>query len=116
MDCSCVLSIDGPVVTQETMQVFLSNETCPNVSLQIQIDKIQNIAPLTYELTVSSSDGCVLQVCPMLVSPGERVLTITLLDGVDYNAVLEVSNDCGSDSTIVPIQPRGKICTVLYLV
>ena len=97
--------------TQETLQVFFTTkETCPNVSLLIQIDEIQNIATLTYELTVSSSDGCVLQECPMLVS--ERIPIITLKDGMDYNATLVVSNDCGSWNITVPIQPRGKICTL----
>ena len=88
-------------------------ETCPNVSVVLQLDEIEGIG-LTYELTVSSSDGCVLQECPMLLSPGERILKNALLNGVDYTATLVVSNDCGSDSTTVPLQPSlsckyGKI-------
>ena len=87
---------------------FISGqEICPDVSATIQITQVVGIG-LTYELTVSSSDGCVLQECPMLVSPGERLLNITLTDDIEYNATLVVSNDCGSDNTTVSIQPEGE--------
>lgn len=86
---------------------FLSNqEFCPNVSVVIQVNRLEGLG-LTYALTVSSSDGCVLQNCPTMVSPGDN-LNITLMDGVYYNATLVVSNDCGNDSTTVPIQPDGE--------
>ena len=96
------------MVTTEHLRVLPINdqESCPNVSIRIQVDEIQDIAPLTYTLNVSSSDGCVLPECPMLVSPGERVLNMTLLNGVNYTAMLTVSNDCGSNSTIVSF-PAG---------
>ena len=95
------------MVPRGLLQYFISSqENCPsNVSVLIQFDEIQNLATLTYQLSVLSSDGCALQVCPMLLTPGERVMTVTLLDRVDYNATLMVSNDCGSDNTTVPIRP-----------
>lgn len=97
---------DAPVVTQTSLQYYIrSQESCPNISVLIQIDEIQDIATLTYELTVSSSDSCALPECPMQLNPGERVLTITLLNGVNYTATLEVSNDCGTGNTTVSIQP-----------
>ena len=71
----------------------------------IQVDEIQDIAPLTYKLNVSSSDGCVLQECPMMLSRGQRILTITLMNGVHYTATLEVSNYCGINQTTLLIQP-----------
>ena len=100
---------DRPTVSKRSLRYLFDapQGSCPNVSVTIQIDNIEDVAPLTYELTVSSSAGCVLQKCPMVVSPGERVLTVTLLEGVDYTATLEASNDCGPSSTTVPIRP-GK--------
>ena len=83
---------------------FINQETCPYVSVVLQLEEIEGIG-LNYELTVSSSDGCALQECPMLLSPGERILENALLNGVDYIATLVVSNDCGSDSTTVLLQP-----------
>ena len=105
--------IDRPEVTQGMLQhvVITGDENCPNVSVLILIGEIQDIAPLTYKLTVSSSDGCALQECPMLLSPGQRTLTLTLLNGVNYTATLEVSNGCGSNSTTVLIHPEGKDVT-----
>ena len=88
--------------------VIMGNESYPNVSVLILINETQGVVPLTYELNVYSSDGCVLQECPMLLNPGQKTLTVTLMDGEDYNATLVVSNDCGSDSTTIPIQPEGK--------
>jgi len=95
------------VVPQGSLQYFISSqENCPsNVSVLIQFDEIQNLATLTYQLSVLSSDGCALQECPMLLTPGERVMTVTLLDRVDYTATLNVSNDCGSGNTTIPIRP-----------
>ena len=100
---------DPPAISERSLQYLIDDAkgSCPNVSVTIQIDDIKDVAPLTYELTVSSSAGCMLQKCPMVVNPGERVLTVTLLEGVDYTATLEVSNDCGPSSTTVPIRP-GK--------
>ena len=87
---------------------FINNQgICPNVSAVIQLDEVAGIG-LTYELSLLSSYGCVLQDCPMLVRPGRRVLNITLMDGENYTAMLVVSNDCGSDSTAVLIQPGGE--------
>ena len=87
---------------------FINNQgNCPSVSAVIQLDEVAGIG-LTYELSLLSSDGCVLQECPMLVSPGRRVLNITLIDGENYTATLVVSNDCGSDSTTVLVQPEGE--------
>ena len=92
------------MVSQSSLQVTNYNqERCPNVSVTIEIEEIQDVAPLTYKLNVSSSDSCVLQECPMLVSPGVRILNMTLMDGVNYTAMLTVSNDCGSDSTTTSI-------------
>ena len=100
-----LLLTDVPMIPQGSLQHFISSqESCPNISVLIQIVEIQDIATLTYELDVSSSDGCVLEECPMLVSPGERILTVTLVNGVNYTATLEVSNDCGSNRTTVLIQ------------
>ena len=96
---------DAPMVTQEMLQYFIINTSCPSVSVLIQIDEIQHISTLTYKLNVSSSVGCALQECPMLLSPGQRILTVTLTDGVNYTATLVISNDCGSDSTTIQIQP-----------
>ena len=97
---------DAPVVNQTSIQYFIgSQESCPNISVMIQIDEIKDVGTLTYELTVSSSDGCALPECPMQLNPQERVLTITLLNGVNYTAMLAVSNDCGSGNTTVSIQP-----------
>lgn len=94
------------MVTQGSLQYFIHNqESCPNISVLIQIDEIQDVGALIYELTVSSSDGCALPECPMQLNPRERVLTITLLNGVNYTAMLLVSNDCGSGNTTVSIQP-----------
>ena len=90
-------------------------EICPDVSVSIQITQVVGVG-LTYNLTVSSSDGCVLQECPLLVSPGERLLNITLMDGIEYNATLVVSNDCGSGSTTVSIQPEGENTIMNYCV
>ena len=105
---SFLISTGAPVVPQESLQYRINNqESCPNVSVLIQIAEIKDIAPLTHRLTVSSSDGCALQECPMLLSPGDRTLTLTLLNDVNYTATLEVSNDCGSGNTTVSIQP-GK--------
>ena len=104
---SFLISTGAPVVPQESLQYRIDNQSCPNVSVLIKIAEIQDIATLTYELTVSSFAGCALPECPMLLSPGERILTLTLLNGVDYTATLEVSNDCGSGNTTVLIQP-GK--------
>lgn len=87
--------------------VIMSNENCPNVAVLFLAHERQGVVPLKYELYVSSSDGCALQECPMLLSPGDRTLTLTLLNGVNYTATLEVSNDCGSGNTTVSIQP-GK--------
>ena len=87
---------------------IISDKNCPNISVLIQVGEIQNIASLTYKLTVSSSDGCVLQECPMLLSPGERIVNMTLLDGENYTASLVVSNDCGSRGTKISIQPAGE--------
>ena len=103
---SCI-STDAPVVTAEHLEVLFINsqESCPNVSVQIQVAEIPDVAPLTYKLSVSSSDGCVLPECPMLVSPGVRILNMTLMNGVNYTAMLTVSNDCGSGSTTVPFSP-----------
>ena len=92
------------MVPQGSLQYFIrSRESCPNISVLIQVDEIADVATLTYELNVSSSDGCVLEECPMLLAPGERV-PITLLDDENYTATLEVSNDCGSNSTTILIQ------------
>ena len=114
---SFLISTDAPVVPQESLQYRInSQESCPNVSVLIQFAEVKDIAPLTYKLTVSSSDGCVLQECPLLLSPGERTLTLTLLNGVNYTATLEVSNDCGSGNTTVSIQPgkQKKKCYDVY--
>ena len=90
----------------------MSNENCPSVAVLFVIHETQDVVPLNYELNVSSSDGCALQECPMLLSPGERILSVTLMDDVEYNATLVVSNDCGSGSTTVPFQPQGKTGTL----
>ena len=105
------LSTDAPTVTERSLQHYFSNsqESCPNVPVTIEIEEIQDIATLTYKLNVSSSDGCVLQECPMLLSPGERIVNMTLMDGVNYTAMLTVSNDCGSGSTAVSIHPGMQI-------
>lgn len=103
---SCI-STDAPVVTTEHLQILPINspESCPNISVMIQVGEIRDIAPLTYKLNVFSSDGCALQECPMLVGPGELNLNMTLMNGVNYTAMLTVSNDCGSGNTTVSIQP-----------
>ena len=94
------------MVSQSSLQVTNYNqERCPNVSVTIEIGEIQDIAPLTYKLNVSSTDGCALQECPMLLSPGERILNMTLMDGVNYTAMLTVSNDCGSGNASTSIYP-----------
>ena len=91
---------------QRSLQYFTNGqEICPNISVTIEIEEVENIALLTYKLNIFSSTGCVLQECPMLLKPGERILNITLMDGVNYTATLIVSNDCGSDSISVSIQP-----------
>ena len=102
-----LISTDVPMVPQDSLQHFISSqENCPSISVLIQITEIEDIATLTYKLNVSSDDGgCALQECPMMLSPRERILTITLMDNVSYTATLEVSNDCGSNSTRVIIQP-----------
>ena len=88
--------------------LIVDKKNCPNISVLIEVGEIQNIAPLIYKLNVSSSDACVLQECPTLLRPGQRILTVTLLDGVNYTASLVVSNDCGSGDASVSIQPAGK--------
>ena len=91
---------------QRSLQYFTNGqEICPNISVTIEIEEIEDIALLTYKLNIFSSTGCVLQECPMLLKSGERILNITLMDGVNYTAMLIVSNDCGSGSTSVSIQP-----------
>ena len=102
-----LIPTDAPIVPRESLQYFISCQECyPNgISVLIQVDEIQDIAPLTYKLNLSSPDGCVLQECPTLLSPRQRSLTITLLNGVNYTATLEVSNDCGSNNITVPINP-----------
>ena len=109
----CV-STDVPRATQESLQhFFVSNqEMCPNVSVVILLDEIEGVG-LTHELTLSSSDDCVLQECPMLLTPGERI-NITLMDGVEYTGTLLVSNDCGNDSTLVSIHPESKNLMCLF--
>ena len=104
------------MVTAEHLEVVAidSQESCPNVSVRIQVAEIPDVAPLTYQLSVSSSDGCVLSECPMLVSPGERVLNRTLMNGVNYTAMLTVSNDCGPGSIIVPF-PAGIQCSLVAI-
>ena len=98
------------MVSQSSLQVTSYNqERCPNVLVMIEIEEIQDVAPLTYKLNVSSSDGCVLPECPMLLSPGERILNMTLMDGVNYTAMLTVSNDCGSGNTTVSIHPGMQV-------
>ena len=109
------------MVPQGLLQYFISQENCPNnVSVLIQFDEIQNLATLTYQLRVLSSDGCALQECPMLLSSGERVVTVTLLDRVDYTATLIVSNDCGSGTSTIQIRPgmyiNFKYCLHMYIV
>ena len=101
------LYTDAPNVTERSLQHHFSNsqESCPNVPVTIEIEEIQDIAPLTYKLNVSSSDGCVLQECPMLLSQGERIVNMNLTDGVEYTALLTVSNECGSGSTTLSINP-----------
>ena len=97
------------MVSEGILRYFISSKkNCPNISVLIQVGEIQNIAPLTYELTVSSSDGCALQECPLLLTPGQRILTVSLRDGVNYTASLVVSNDCGSGGSSISIQPSGK--------
>ena len=104
------LHTDAPNVTERSLHYFPnSQENCPNVPVTIEIEEIQNIAPLTYKLNVSSSDGCVLHECPMLLSPGERIVNMILTDGVEYTALLAVSNDCGSGSTTLSINPGMQI-------
>ena len=107
-------SVDAPVATLGMLQHFfvMSNENCPNVAVLFVIHEVQDVVPLNYELNVSSSDGCALQECPMLLSPGERIRSVTLMNDVEYIATLVVSNDCGSDSTTVAIQPQGKTRTL----
>ena len=104
-----LIPTDPPIVPQGSLQYFISSqESCPNnISVLIEIAEIKHIATLTYKLDVSSSAGCALPECPMLLSPRQRILTLTLLNGVNYTATLEVSNDCGSGNTAVSIQP-GK--------
>ena len=100
------ISTDAPVVTERSLQVtYINQERCPNVSVTIEIEEIKDIAPLTYKLIVSSSDGCALQECPMLINPGERILNMTLMDGVNYTVMLTVSNECGYGSITFPIHP-----------
>ena len=86
----------------------------------IRVDGIDDVIPLTYELTVSSPDGCAMQPCPMLLTPEQRTgLNVTWLAGVNYTVMLVVSNDCGFDNTTVDIQPPGKdstcLCNVVYI-
>ena len=105
------LYTDAPNVTERSLQHYFLNsqESCPNVPVIFEIEEIQDIAPLTYKLNVSSSDGCVLQECPMLLRPGERILSMILTDGVEYTAMLTVSNECGSGSTTLSINPGMQI-------
>ena len=101
-----LISTDIPTVPQGSLQYFIiSQESCPNISVLIEIAEIKDVATLTYELTVSSAAGCVLPECPMMLNLGQRILTLTLLNGVNYTATLEVSNDCGTGNTTVLIQP-----------
>ena len=86
-----------------------NQESCPNVSVTIEIEEVQGEGPLTYKLNVSSSVGCALQECPMLVSPGERIVNMTLTNGVNYTAMLTVSNDCGTGSTTISMHPGMQI-------
>ena len=108
-------SVDAPVATLGMLQHFflVSNEMCPNVAVLFVIHEMQHVVPLNYELIVSSSDGCTLQECPMLLSRGERIRSVTLMDGVHYTATLVVSNGCGSGSTTVSIIPQGKTRNIL---
>ena len=87
---------------------IMSNENCPKIAVLFVIHEIDDKAPPNYELNVSSSDGCALEKCPMLLSRGERIRSVTLSAGVNYTATLVVSNDCGSGSTTVQIHPQGK--------
>jgi len=82
-------------------------ELCPNVLIVVQFDELDSIIRLTYELNVSSSIGCELVECPMLLSTEQRNLSFILRDNVSYTLTLIVLNDCGSDSTTVTIQPEG---------
>ena len=102
-----LISTDAPIVPPRSLKYFIkSQKNCPNnISVLIEIAEIKHIVTLTYKLDVSSSAGCALPECPMLLSPGQRILTLTLLNGVNYTAMLEVSNDCGSNTTTIPIHP-----------
>ena len=71
----------------------------------IEIEEMEDIATLTYKLNVSSSDGCVFQECPMLLKQGQRIVNMTLLNGVEYTAMLTVLNGCGSGSATVLFYP-----------
>ena len=103
---------DAPTAPAGMMQYVINNQSiCPNVSVTIKFNETKGIG-LIYKLTVSSSAGCALQECPMVLSPKERTLNITLSVGVNYTVTLVVSNDCGSDSTTVLIQPQGNLRVV----
>ena len=82
---------DAPVVPQNVLQYFIKDQdSSPNMSVLIQIAEIQHVSTLTYKLNVSSpDDGCVLQECPMLLGRGQRILTLTLMDCVNYTAMLD---------------------------
>ena len=100
-----LIPTDPPIVPQGSLQYFISSqESCPN-NISVLIQEIKHIGTLTYKLDVSSSAGCALPECPLLLNPGQRILTLTLLNGVNYTATLEVSNDCGSNNTTIPIHP-----------
>lgn len=108
-----------PVVSAEILHVSLNRYDCPNILGKIQVHEIDDVAPLAYELTVSSSDGCALQTCPMLLTPEERTgLNITLRAGVNHTIKLEVYNDCGSDHTTFQIETQGKdsMCCIILCI
>ena len=119
-----LLPIGAPQVPNQVLQVRVDRYNCPNISGVIRVDGIDDVTPLSYELTVSSSDGCAMQPCPMLLTPEQRAgLNFTLLAGVNYTVMLVVSNDCGFDYVTVHIQPPSKdshvyvmLCTVEFLI
>lgn len=83
---------------------------CPNVSIQVQVrfGELESIIGLKYQLDISSSMGCELEECPLLLRTEQENWNFFLRDDVNYTVTLMVLNDCGSDRTTVTIHPQGK--------
>lgn len=102
------IPIDVPTINEQMLNVTTDMGLCPRPSIRVRFGEVQSILGLTYKLSISSSVGCALMECPMVLSTEEKDLNFTLNDNVIYTVTLTVSNECGSDNITVTIQPEGE--------